>query len=127
VIEGRFQEATGLPVVTGYFWLVDHDARLEVVLVVDITVPRTVLSTSDLRALGNVHRAISAWVVDDEPAPRAILSLKHDDGQVSGFLLECAVTDADYSRLGRDVLERTVMVYDPRGGNLLLDLLEPDL
>jgi hypothetical protein len=129
VISGVFLPGTGLPAVRVNAWLFDIDARLDIRLIVDITVPRTVLSTFDLSALRTLARRPPTAQVKpgDEPDPRVILSLTHEDGHVSGFLLECAVTDADYSCLGRDVMERTVMVYDPRGGNLLLDVLEADL
>jgi hypothetical protein len=127
VIEGRFHVGTGLPLVQGRFWLFDIEARAAVDLVVDVTLPRTVLSTSDLEKLRGVARRPSARLFADEPDPWALLTLQHDDGRASAFFIECAVTDADYSRLGRDVMERTVMVYDPRGGNLLVDVLEADL
>jgi hypothetical protein len=127
VISGVFEPGTGLPIISALVWLFEIDARVKVSFVVDITVPRTTLSTFDLAALHRAARRPTTRSFEDGPEPRAILSLKHEDGQISGFRLECAVTDADYSRLGRDVLERTVMVYDPRGGNLLLDVLEADL
>ena len=107
MIKGGFEEATGLPFVTAQVWLFGMDARQDVVFVVDLTLPRTSLSTFDLKSLRSVAgRATSAAEADT----RAILTLEHEDGGRSGFFLDFHVTDADYSRLGRDVLERTVMV-----------------
>lgn len=116
MIVGKFERATGLPVVSARFWLFDAGTRVELDCVLDITRPRTALSTSRLAGLQP-----SAGTDTDV---RAILTLEHGDGTRSGFLLDVHITEADYSRLGRDVLERTVMVYDPRGGNLLIDVLE---
>ena len=119
MITGWFARGTGLPLVRARLWLVETGARLEVDCLVDITVPRSSLSTADLPA---VLRSPA-----DHGDVRAILTLEQEDGSRSGFFLDLHVTDADYSRLGRDVLERTVVVYDPRGGNLLVEVLAADL
>ena len=119
MIKGWFAPGTGLPLVKARVWLGESGVRIDVDCLVDITIPRSSLSTADLPA---VQRSPA-----DRTDVRAILTLDHEDGSRSGFFLDMHLTDADYSRLGRDVLERTVMVYDPRGGNLLVEVLDGDL
>ena len=106
--------------VRAHIWLVDSDVKVDVLCVVDITLPRSALSTFDLPVAG------AALTLQDLPV-RGILSLEHDDGRRSGFFLDFHITGEDYSRLGRDVLERTVMVYDPRGANLVFEVLDADI
>ncbi|MFN0147530.1 MAG: hypothetical protein ACKVT1_13535 [Dehalococcoidia bacterium] len=119
MIAGEFEPGTGLPLIRAHVWLVETDIRMDIAGVVDLTIPRSSLSTADLPA---VRRSPA-----DRSDVRAILTLDHEDGTRSGFFLDLHTTDADYSRLGRDVLERTVVVYDPRGGNLLVEVLDADL
>ncbi|MFN0147528.1 MAG: hypothetical protein ACKVT1_13525 [Dehalococcoidia bacterium] len=119
MITGRFEQGTGLPMVTAHIWLVESGSRIDVDCLLDITIPRSSLSTS--RLAGNQSLTPASTEI------RAVLSLEHQDGGRSGFFLDLHTTDADYSRLGRDVLERTVVVYDPRGGNLLVEVLDADL
>ena len=125
MIEGSFAGGSGLPVVTAEVWVFDVDARLDVQWVVDITLPRTALSTFDLASLQSLAKRAASPQPDQET--RVILTLKHHDGARSGFFLDLHVTDVDYSRIGRDVLERTIMVYDRRGANLILEVLDSDL
>ncbi|MFN0147532.1 MAG: hypothetical protein ACKVT1_13545 [Dehalococcoidia bacterium] len=112
---------------TAQVWLFGMDARRDVLFVVDITLPRTSLSTFDLKSIRSVSRRTTTDAPETETDIRAILTMDHQDGGRSGFFLDLHTTDADYSRLGRDVLERTVVVYDPRGGNLLVEVLDADL
>jgi hypothetical protein len=125
VIEGTFAEGSGLPVVNAEVWLFDVDARMDVQWVVDITLPRTALSTFDLASLQSLAKRAASPEQDEQT--RAILTLRHGDGTRSGFFLDLDVSDVDYSRLGRDVLDRTILVFDPRGGNLNFEVLEADL
>lgn len=85
---------------------------------VDITVPRSVISTADLPVL----------LPGADRIDTSILTMKHTDGSRSNFFLDdVVITHEDYSRLGRDVMERTLMVHDPRGGSLLIEVLDADV
>ncbi|MFN0147378.1 MAG: hypothetical protein ACKVT1_12775 [Dehalococcoidia bacterium] len=105
--------------VTANLWLPGTGFRADVHFIVDITLPRTSLSSFAVAQAGAAAMAAEA-------EERAILTIDHEEGGRSGFFL-VHVTDADYSRLGRDVLERTIMVYDPRGRNLLVEVVDADL
>ncbi len=123
MIEGHFSSGEGR--VWASVWLVASDYRARVEFLIDPSSASTVISTGDLGGFGDI-------VLDDlSPVygvfgvlaglrTGALLTFGADDGRPQLEMLDVTVAAGveQESRLGRDILNRWLMIYDPQGDNL---------
>ena len=126
MIEGHFIDQ--VPRIRARRWIVRRNYRAPDIFVIDPASPTTVVSSGDLggfggSALDDLSRIDGVFGVNSGLRTTALLTFDTAEGGVQMEALDVVVVAdvAGASRLGRDVLNRWLMVYDPRGGILSFD------
>lgn len=129
MISGRF--ADGRPVLTGLLWVPHLDIRAEIQFTLDSSAAVTSVPASLLNLGASDFPLDDAidWPIPGELAHalerRALLTFKDDGGRSVAQRIHLVIVDAGSyeSRLGRDILNDWLMVYDQPGDSLLFEPL----
>ena len=128
MIDGRF--VSGAPRLRARVWLITRDHRASVDFLLDPASPTTVVSTGDLGRfflplddLSGVAGVAGVFGVLLGLSAAALLMLDTAERGIALETVDVVVAHGleGTSRLGRDVLNRWLMVYDPGGNNLLFE------
>ena len=126
MIEGFFD--SGTPRLKANVWIHRFAVRSSIDMVIDPASSKTTVATGDIRRFGGLPlddfaKVDGVFGVDAGIAAPAMLSFTASDGLVVAELTDVVLvySPAGTSRLGRDVLNRWLMVYDPGGINLLFE------
>lgn len=120
----------GMPVVTGRVWCPALHFRQPLDLIVDLTLERTRISLADMfldpltvMPMDDAEPVLLLGTVTLGFTRRCILSFEGDSGLTSTANIDVVLFDGDVdeSHLGRDVLDRWLMVFDGPGGTLSFD------
>ncbi len=122
----------GWPMVKLNVWIPDLGFRLDLVFRIDTSAARSRVSSFALALTSADLPMDDQFVhVDDGQSfvgieRRAIISVPQDEERWSILWLDMLIVDdgPGESRLGRDILNQWLMVYDAPGGNLLLEPVE---